>query len=617
MFEKNLKALSLQNPSLAIKLKEITFQNINAFESQSGDINISYNNIALHSEIDPIEEAQKLFTPKIQENLKNTFHILYGLGIGYLFKRAYISIVGKIIIFEPFLDILRFTFEYVDFSEELADRRVFLCTSIEEVITILNNKYLVGDKLELSYLPSYLTLNIALFNDLTNQTINLLENKKQDQNTLLTKAANWGVTTFDHLEELMNSIPADVLSDNFNDVPVVIVSAGPTLNENIELLKKYRKKYLLFTVNTALKTLLTNDIIPDFCTIAENFMIDKQFDELQNLDKVYYILHSRAQKYCWRLNEKNFIYLTETDGFANWYNKLLNNKYSLWPSAGSVSILAFYIAFKVLKAKKIILVGQDLAFIDNKMYSSESYNRNLDVITESNNLRVKVDGDGNQQNTYNIKLIKTKNIHGDEIITRIDYYNFIKQYEDILKNELPSNINVINTSLKGAYVEGMIYKTLLEVFDSVQIPDKSYSQLIDKIFSDNKFEIEHNKRISTPKIKEFIEELDKILSLTKKLIKIIEKFNLKYSKSPTNQSLQMLLSDFYQHKRFITEFISKEEVIFFIMQKDNLNYVNSFIMPTTNKPLTIFEHKLNLDNELKFLNNFAALLNVIKGFNYL
>mgnify|MGYP003300892789 CR=1 FL=1 len=54
----------------------------------------------------------------------------------------------------------------------------------------------------------------------------------------------------------------DYLEKN-KDKTALVISAGPTLDRNIETIKKYRDNVVIFTVGTALKTLIKNDIKPD------------------------------------------------------------------------------------------------------------------------------------------------------------------------------------------------------------------------------------------------------------------------------------------------------------------------------------------------------------------
>lgn len=614
MFEKNIKALTNKNPLLADKLRKMNFNNISALESQSGDINIAYNNTLLHSEINPIEEANNIFSSKIKDNKKNDFHIILGLGLGYLFKRAFVSSIGKIILFEPYLDILRFTFEYVDFSQEIESNRVYVCNSVDEVLSVINDKHIIGDSIEISFLPAYSTIDPNIINSLTSKMINLLEDKKLDQQTILKKSNEWGFSALKNLNEISNSLPVDFLSTSFKDTPIVITGAGPSLLEDIEYLKKYKDKYLLITINSALKAVLENGLKPDFCVIVEHTLMDQQLKQLENLDKINFILHPRTQNLCWHFNKNNFYYLTNTDSFSNWYNKKLNAKYNFWPSAGSVTIIAFYLASKVLNAKNIIFTGLDLAYIEDKMYASEPF-KNMKINIKGDRFIGEADLEGKNDHLFNIKLLKTKDKDGNEVITRPDYFHYLKQFEDIIANELPSDMNIINTSLKGAYIKGMTYKPINEVLDTLKNPAKPFSETIENLYNQNADEIEKNKRIFLPKIKKFYEEIEEIINAAQKAIKIIEEFDTAYSKSAQNKTLPTIIQRFYNQKEPIRKFISKEEIIFFILQKQQLDLTNNYIIPEGTQQLKIEDYKVNFKAEKCFLTEVMNILEQVKALN--
>ena len=56
-----------------------------------------------------------------------------------------------------------------------------------------------------------------------------------------------------NIPNLFEEIPLARLKDTYKGKTAVVVSAGPTLDRNIEILKKQRDKYVLFAVGTALK----------------------------------------------------------------------------------------------------------------------------------------------------------------------------------------------------------------------------------------------------------------------------------------------------------------------------------------------------------------------------
>ena len=160
MFNKNLEALKLKNPELAqclldIKVEDIS--DIDVIEAQSEDLIISYKDIPLHSIIDPFQEAEKIWNKTIKYPLKNNdIQIVYGLGLGYLFKRAFANSGSKIILFEPFLQVLRFVLEHVDFAKELSENRVFFTNNIEQVVKKVESEYLSGDRIEFLFLQAHL-----------------------------------------------------------------------------------------------------------------------------------------------------------------------------------------------------------------------------------------------------------------------------------------------------------------------------------------------------------------------------------------------------------------------------------------------------------------------------
>ena len=148
IFENNIVQIRKYNPVLADKLEIHSFsENVN-FEvvaTESGDHNLIYNGIPVHDANNPQQEAQMVFD-KLKDTSEGSVTIVFGLGLGYLFKRIQLSSSGKIIIFEPDLDILHFTLEVVDFSQEfgetIADKpRVYIVNTRLELMKFLEESY--------------------------------------------------------------------------------------------------------------------------------------------------------------------------------------------------------------------------------------------------------------------------------------------------------------------------------------------------------------------------------------------------------------------------------------------------------------------------------------------
>ena len=131
---KNLDQISRYNSFLARKILNHNKPHGYAefIESNSSSINLLYNNILIHDQIDPINEAIDLLNSLSRNNSKD-ITVIYGLGLGYTLKRFADDYKGNIIVFDPSLDILRITFEAVDFSQEFGNPKILITNIVEDI----------------------------------------------------------------------------------------------------------------------------------------------------------------------------------------------------------------------------------------------------------------------------------------------------------------------------------------------------------------------------------------------------------------------------------------------------------------------------------------------------
>ena len=83
VFERNIN--SLKNESIKNLLLNHTYKTQPLLTSTNG-YNVQYEGIYLHSEQNPIAESKTIF--QSAGNSKNSIHLIYGLGLGYLFQFA-------------------------------------------------------------------------------------------------------------------------------------------------------------------------------------------------------------------------------------------------------------------------------------------------------------------------------------------------------------------------------------------------------------------------------------------------------------------------------------------------------------------------------------------------
>ena len=232
----------------------------------------------------------------------------------------------------------------------------------------------------------------------------------------------------------------DELWDMFRGKSVYIAAAGPSLDENLELLKEASadKDSLIIVVGTAFRKLTSDpDIKPDLAIVLDaSERIYKQVEGL-TLDRTPFIICSTACADIGRdmPGEK---YLVCQKGFAKAEGYAKANKLRTYESGGSVATLAFDIALR-LKAARIIMAGLDLAYPDNKMHATGTSVRNLSD-----------DGTG---------LIEVASNDGGRVYTTTAMNMYRRWFEkrireafDEMGDDTP---RIINLSKRGALIKGM------------------------------------------------------------------------------------------------------------------------------------------------------------------
>lgn len=446
MFQKNLEVLKVKNPELAQKLEKIGIKDIDTiqvYEAQSKDVIIAYNGQCLHNQVDPTKEAHATWVRSVKKQpAKNDIQIVFGLGLGYLFKRAYVNSESKIYVIEPFIDILRFVLEYVDFANELSDDRVYIFDSVDEALAKFKKEYLVGDRADFLFLPSYANIAQQEILSMTDEMLKLIESKHVDQSTIFKKAHNWTKNTVNNYKFYEECRPANILGNALSDKTAIVLAAGPSLEKDIELISNNKDNFVTIAVGKALKYLEEKGLKPDFACFADEEYLYAQTDGLEEfISGVNAVLATRSDSYVFSKDfNSKLLYFANTDNLAAWSATVLEESLDEYPSMGTVAGMAMYTA-KILGCKNIVFSGLDLAFTDGKPYA------------------------GVNEDIQTVKTVKNKD--GEEIPTKEDYAMFVRQFEDAVKS-LKDKVSIFNTALKGAYIKGMEYKSLEEIIETTK-----------------------------------------------------------------------------------------------------------------------------------------------------
>ena len=246
------------------------------------------------------------------------------------------------------------------------------------------------------------------------------------------------------------------------DIPGILVAAGPSLNKNIQELKKAKGKAFIIAVDTAIKPLLKAGIVPDmFAIIDAQKPLDLVKIEAAREIPLVSTLNASPEVLDYHTGMKFFY--DEGYQFAERIFLKSGKKIGDVSCGGSVANMAFSLLYKI-GIDTIIMVGQDLAFTDNKSHADGTFR---DVIEETD--------------TSNFRMVEGN--YEDKVPTRPDFKAFIDWYDMYIEGckGHRENFRVINATEGGARIKNTEIMTLREAIEKECKEDIDIRGCLDKL----------------------------------------------------------------------------------------------------------------------------------------
>lgn len=612
IFEKNLSALKLKNPELVRKLQTYVLSEMPKLVQENGAYNIFYKNHLVHNSQNPLGEAQEIFSRA--ENSPVAIHVIYGLGLGYLFQVASANSKGTVILYEPDLNILWLAFTLVDFSQDIMKKNVFISSDFDTVAEYLHKKSGMDNSPELLSLPSQRAYDPLGFEDLVKKFKDLIGTFVL--NLKFTKEKFYPSLRFllSNIKYLKKEIPLLYCKDVFKGKTAVVVSAGPTLDKNIEALKKNRDKYVLFTVGTAVKTLFKHDLIPDFLCIIETYDTTRQIEGL-DLSQVNFITEPYSHSSLRNVKFKNiYSHIGSNMPINHFWAKVCGEEIEEYSSRGTVSYTALNSA-RLLGCSKIILVGQDLAYIDGQCYSKDSSYKDLvykfndehnkweitakdfdsyvDSLSHLSSKEKRVESAKKRLDDLNKSLYYVKGINGDMLPTESVYAAFVSLLSEYTK--IYNDRIYINTSLEGAQIDG---------FENLPLEDALKGSEDVGIYN-LQSEFDFNEKAFQDNLKNELISMKSALTLVETSVAIVKNLKndlLRYKN--VNADILKLVKKLIQNYVVLTTEYTSKSLLF-----DFITVSNKIDLDYEMKMMTDFEYSavMNLTTKLfDFYNNIRA-----------
>ncbi|MDA3833442.1 MAG: DUF115 domain-containing protein, partial [Spirochaetales bacterium] len=427
-------------------------------QAGNGSFNLRVTNeegreVLLHKQTNPEGEADD-FLARIPES-HTGFVAMLGMGLGYaprgiLEKRP---LVQHLAVFDREPGIFLQALNHMDLSTLLSNKKLILGIGRDiNVSTTLAPAFrtlqLEGSNV-FHHLASF-DFDPDVYQNLKEQLFSHLNSLNVGGTTTKVLGRDFFNNRFKHITTIHHDLLLEHLAGVFADVPAILVAGGPSLDQNIHLLKQAQNKALIIAVDTALPALLKNGVTPHFLTSIDpnNLTYEKFADVTPQAHDISLICSSWVNpKTPQNFPAKQTFWTFTAKPMEAWLNRLLGGK--LFTGGASTVAHLNLVATDILGCDPIIFLGQDLAYPKTASHANGTVlqgNAPTDTLDASNTEGQVVRG-----------------IDGTMLRTNRSFLSMKQFFEAAIAG---SKKTYINATEGGAHIEGTTVLSLQETLDT-------------------------------------------------------------------------------------------------------------------------------------------------------
>jgi Uncharacterized protein conserved in bacteria len=509
----------------------------------------------LQSRYYPATEAHEWLDSNI--NKQNEIHVFFGFGLGYylldLIKN--IPVNDKIFVYEPDINVFKLAIKTIDLENIFFNKEVSICIGeIQNFYASLNYgiEYTHILKTSVYLLPNYELVYPKEKKEFEITFNDIFVKNALNVNTVAVRSDVWQENLLKNAEYIFESSVIKEFEGKFKGIPVILVSAGPSLNKNVSLLRKAQGKAIIICIGRALRVLLNEGIKPDIVAALDATELSATlFEDLEYSDSVLLYALRAHPDIAKNHNGRKIIFPNSEQYLSDVMSKFGIN-YDEILCGGSVSTMIFSFA-KFAGADPIVFVGQDLAYSGKETHAKGTYyGENKDLTFEDR------------------KLMTVTGINGEKLSTGVDFYAFLKWFESEIYNDNTGR-EFINATEGGANIEGTVVKSLSKVIE--EYCKRPVDSVIDDVF---KSSIKYDPQIirsHVTELEQMLKSMDSIVNLSKKAISYSDEL-LNIYKLNTGKNVSKVVEHL--------DNIDKE----FLNKKEEFVLLNNIMIPVYDKVLS-------------------------------
>jgi Uncharacterized protein conserved in bacteria len=534
LYQSNLKFLTKHYPAL---LKVIDDTNEEGQEevilTRSNEPNFVVtsegNSYFLHSRYSAKEEAKK-WVHTLKEKMESQYILIIGIGLGFFLEELLAATKAKyIFIHEPSNEIFNTWLTVKDIRPVLSDPRIKLFAVgddeylplqvANEIAGVVTGSFCkVTPPIYEKLYPVTISQHDLELKDMIIQQISNMQTRKEYQET-------WLNNILGNMPHMSVSPSIAELKDLWKDdeVQAIVVGSGPSLKKDIHHLSQLKDKCLIIAAGSSIQAMEHFGIYPHVVVSMDGSLSNyKVFNNIETskVPLVFFPLvnyeitdHYKGPMYYGKFNND----LITNQIFD------LEDAIPSFISTSTVTGTAMQLA-AFTGIRQILLMGQDLSFPDDEFYAPG----------------VNHISDDTKEGHLKHANLWVDNVEGGKNRTKGSMQVLLKDIQVLVKIMTLQGVEVINTSKKGAVIEGTNWVSMDELAPKLQ-QQPSRSLEISPSISELSIEAQlKNLSRSTTNLTKVLRQISKMDITLKKLLKLMTKLENAISARNLNQVNRVL-----------------------------------------------------------------------------
>jgi len=553
--------------------------------------------VYIHSKYNPLREAESIIDRLEEREIidKSVHVVFYGVGLGYQIETFVLRYPEThFSIYEPtFVGLNCYLAEKSLEQLPLKNLLTLQCGESpfgfnEFIGTFIKN---VDKPIVFCELPVYQQVFSKDHEEFFSKFKTFLKSQRRALNVNYAFKKRWIINSVNNFKTVLKT-PNILMESNgiFKDKPIVLVAAGPSLNFEIDNLRRIKKegRAFIFSVGSAINTLIANEIMPDaMCTYDPTEMNQMVFKKINDMEitSVPLIFGSSV---CFEVLEQyhgpKYHMLTSQDTASSYFLRDKDQRsIDRVSDAPSIAVVTIELLAK-LQVGPVILVGQNLALLESKNYADgiDYHPQNDEVI--------------------NPNSVIEKDVFGKDVETNESYLSMKRQMEMVINQ---FQLSVINTTVGGIDISGAPFQRLEQLLEN---------ELSVSIIKGDEFKnIESTSMYDETFMQERLKKFNKDYLKYHELLADIKKCLKKIKDLRKNKNIKQISA---MHKKLDTLLEKMEENEFFKNFALMMNRVEHDLL--ANKIQRIKQEKNELkrvDQLMEPMETFIDVLYIDKGLN--